>query len=109
MSLEIDSDLEFPDMGDESEQALDDILEYFLAESNKIVPFEEGTLMRSGIVDVEGKRGTISYDTPYAIKQHEDRSLSHDHNRQPKYLERTIKNKYDRALQYLEDELGGLF
>ena len=109
MSLEIDSDLEFPDMGDESEQALRDILEYMLHESNKIVPFEEGTLKRSGMVDVEGKRGTVSYDTPYAIYQHEATDWAHSHGQEAKFLEKTIKNKHSKALDYLKEEFGGLF
>lgn len=113
MSLEIDDNLEFPDMGDESEQALRDILQYMKHETNKIIPFEEGTLMRSGEVDVERERGTLSYGhgaaAPYAVVQHEDRTLSHDHGRQCKYLERTVKSKQKQAMKYLKDQLGGLF
>jgi hypothetical protein len=40
-------------------------LEHVLAESRKIVPLDEGTLERSGRVDVEGMDGAVSYDTVY--------------------------------------------
>lgn len=109
MSLEIDSDLEFPDLGDESEKALQDITEFILHESNKIVPFEEGTLKRSGYPDVEGKRGTISYDTPYAIYQHEATDWAHSHGQEAKFLEKAIKNNQKKVMKYIEEEFGGLF
>lgn len=107
--MSFESDLDFPDPEKSAGKAVDDALEYILQESNKIVPLEEGTLKRSGKVDRDGTQGTVSYDTPYAIKQHEDRSLSHDHGRHPKYLERTVKNEKKEIRDYLEPHLEDLF
>jgi len=111
MSFNIDDDISVPGIGDESGKALFKAAEFILHETNKIVPLEERTLKDSGMVDPDygEPRMRISYDTPYAVKQHEDRSLSHDHGRQAKYLERTIKSKGDKMMEYLEQELGGMF
>jgi hypothetical protein len=63
--------------------------EHVLTESNRRVPHEEGTLERSGAADVDPATltGSVSYDTPYAVRQHEDLSLRHDDGRRAKYLE----------------------
>lgn len=65
--------------------------EHVLKLSRDIVPIEEGTLERSGMVSDDGK-GTVavSYDTPYAVRQHEDLDLHHDPGRSAKYLEKAV-------------------
>lgn len=68
--------------------------EYVLGESQKVVPIEEGTLQRSGRVDVD-TGGTvvdaaISYSGPYACRQHEELTWRHDAGRTAKYLERPL-------------------
>lgn len=93
--------------------------EAILTEANKKVPHKEGTLERSGIVTQGGLSGRpysifkeaeeggepkrnfkfdfkkkpifyISYNTPYAIKQHEDTTLYHSEG-EAKWLEKTAK------------------
>lgn len=64
--------------------------EHLLSEANKQVPHDEGTLERSGRASNDGKRGAVSYDTPYAVRQHEDLSLHHDGKGQAKWLELTM-------------------
>ena len=63
--------------------------EHVLSVSNQHVPIEEGTLERSGAVDVDptALAASVSYDTPYAVRQHEDLSMRHDAGRSAKYLE----------------------
>jgi hypothetical protein len=63
--------------------------ELLLSESNKLVPLDEGTLMHSGraTVDTESLEGMVSYDTPYAVVQHEALDFIHPNGRQAKYLE----------------------
>jgi hypothetical protein len=67
-------------------------MEHALAESKKVVPLDEGTLERSGKAAVEVQsgriRGTVSYDTPYAVRQHEELDWQHAPGRTAKYLER---------------------
>ena len=67
--------------------------EVLLTESNRTVPIEEATLERSGQTSVDEARmeAAVSYDTPYARRQHEDLSLSHDPGRRGKWLEMTFK------------------
>jgi len=113
MSLEIDDNMDFPSVGDSDEaaDALDDITEHILNESNKIVPLEEGTLMRSGVAQVDRNElvGRVSYDTVYAAYQHEKKDMSHNEGREAKYLERTIKRNKEEVLEYFKDNLGGMF
>lgn len=66
--------------------------EHVLEEANRIVPIEEGTLLRSGVASVDegALRAAVAYDTPYAVAQHEDLTMQHDAGRQAKYLEQPL-------------------
>lgn len=65
--------------------------EHLLQVSSTLVPHEEGDLERSGEVTHDGRDTVaVSYDRPYAVKQHEDLSLRHDEGRQGKYLEQPM-------------------
>lgn len=68
--------------------------EHLLTEANKHVPHDDGVLERSGTASVESqsgkRRGAVSYDTPYAVRQHEDMSLNHDGKGEAKWLETTM-------------------
>ena len=73
-----------------------------LGESQKLVPVDTGTLKRSGHISTEGTTTTISYNTPYALKQHEDPTLNHPKGGEAKYLERPFNEK----VQDIEDFIG---
>ncbi|MYR46597.1 hypothetical protein [Streptomyces sp. SID5910] len=62
--------------------------EHLLQVSRARVPIEEGTLERSATVTVDEADITaaVSYDTPYAVRQHEDMTLRHDAGRSAQYL-----------------------
>jgi hypothetical protein len=62
-------------------------LQHVLAEAQRIVPLDEGTLERSGRVSVDGLEGAISFDTVYAVIQHEALDFNHLPGRTAKYLE----------------------
>ena len=70
-------------------------LEHLLGEANKLVPLDEGNLERSGKVTVDSvnPEGTVSYDTPYAVIQHEDLTFNHLPGRQAKYLEQPLNTE----------------
>jgi hypothetical protein len=76
-----------------AEKGLRDAVEHLLTEANKSVPHDEGTLERSGQTGVDGTRGSVSYDTPYAVRQHEDMSLHHDGKGRSKWLEVTFSQE----------------
>jgi hypothetical protein len=63
--------------------------EHLLQTSRTLVPIEEGTLERSGVasVDAPALHAAVSYDGPYAVRQHEELTWRHDPGRQAKYLE----------------------
>ena len=69
-------------------------LEHVLGEANKLVPLEEGTLERSGKVTMgDGASGSVSYDTVYAVRQHEELTWKHLPGRQAKYLEQPMNTE----------------
>lgn len=74
---------------DAAADGINDALEHLLAASRARVPIEETTLERSGATDIDraALRGVVSYDTPYAARQHEELTWQHDAGRTAKYLE----------------------
>ncbi|NUK22070.1 hypothetical protein [Streptomyces lunaelactis] len=63
-------------------------LEHVFGVSQQQVPLDEATLQRSGKVNVDGLEGSISYDTVYAVIQHERMDFNHPlPGRKAKYLE----------------------
>ena len=81
--------------------------EVILGESQKLVPVDTGTLKDSGTTQSRKKDHsvTISYNTPYARKQHEDNTLNHPRGGQAKYLERPFNEKSGEAETYIADAL----
>ncbi|MFJ5883462.1 hypothetical protein [Kitasatospora cineracea] len=69
--------------------------EHVLQRSRQVVPIEEGTLERSGVASVDEQQLTaaVSYDTPYAVRVHEDMNARHDAGRTAKYLERPLSEE----------------
>ena len=62
--------------------------EYVRAQSVQEVPLDKGPLQESCEVSDNGKNTVfVSYDTPYALKQHEELGYSHPGGRKAKYLE----------------------
>ena len=82
-------------------------LEHILAESNKIIPLEEGTLMRSGKIAMDEANliGTVSYDSPYAVRQHEELTWRHAPGRQAKYLETAVNTSRQDCARIMQQEL----
>ena len=81
--------------------------EVILGESQKLVPVDTGVLKDSGTVQSNKREQsvTISYNTPYARKQHEDNTLNHPRGGQAKYLERPFNEKVGEAEGYIANEL----
>jgi hypothetical protein len=81
--------------------------EHVLEEATRIVPLREGTLMRSGVASVDegALRGAVSYDGPYACRQHEEMDWNHPGGRQAKYLETPLNASRDKGLKMVADEI----
>jgi hypothetical protein len=89
-------------------KALRDSVEHLLTEANKTNPYREGTLERSGSTDVDESslQGSVYYDTPYAIRMHEEPGLKYtDPKARWKWLEMTVKEQTDRVVEYIRKHL----
>lgn len=82
--------------------------EYLLEEANRTVPIEEATLARSGSVDVGGGEASISYDTPYAARQHEETAWRHRPGRRAKWLQLTLQEQARNVGDFLAARLQGM-
>lgn len=73
-----------------------------LDEARKQVPIDTGALSRSGAVDCDGLQATVSFDTPYAVRWHEQ-AANFQRGRKNKYLEDPCNDGALRArmLDYL--------
>lgn len=83
-------------------QGLERALEHTLGKAKAIVPLEEGTLERSGRVNMIGElQGQITFDTVYAVRQHEELTWKHLPGRQAKYLEQPMLNERQVMLELM--------
>lgn len=66
--------------------------EHLLGASRAVVPIQEAILSDSGTASLDKATATaaVSYDTPYAARQHEELEWEHDAGRTAKYLERPM-------------------
>lgn len=96
-------------MHDAAADALEDIVEDDLRESRDVTPIEEATLVRSGFAEVDRREltGQVAFDTPYAIKQHEDPTLQHDAGRKDHYLSDTVEANRRRHVEHLQSKIRG--
>lgn len=90
---------------DARDRAVRDAGEHLLEEANRTVPFEEGHLQRSGQASAKGDRAVVSYDTPYAVRQHEDTRLRHKNKGRAKWAERTFNEESQRVGQRIADDI----
>lgn len=82
-------------------EGLQRALEHTLGVANRLVPLDEGTLERSGKVNRVGLNGSISFDTVYAVRQHEELTWKHMPGRQAKYLEQPMNTERDVMLRLM--------
>ena len=64
-------------------------------------PLESGTMERSGAVTETKETVHISFNTPYARKQHEDLTLNHANGRKAKYLEDPFNEDKDKIIKLM--------
>ena len=91
-------------------EALYPAAEYILGKANETSPIDEGTLRRSGdtSVDLKKRQAAVSYDTPYAVKLHEDEgtNFSNKHARR-KWFERTLEEQGEAAFKIIANHVKG--
>lgn len=81
--------------------------EHVLGVSRQRVPLEEATLERSGGTDVDADElvASVFYDTPYAVRQHEELDWEHDEGREAKYLENPLTEEADTVVELVAAEI----
>ncbi|MGI5350211.1 hypothetical protein ACQEU8_36570 [Streptomyces sp. CA-250714] len=81
--------------------------EHVLTVSRARVPIEEATLERSGVATVDEQQLTaaVSYDTVYAVRQHEELTWRHDAGRTAKYLEGPLTEEAAAVAQIIAAQL----
>lgn len=81
--------------------------EHLLQVSRELVPHEEGTLERSGTVTVDeaNLRAAVSFDMPYAVRQHEELTWKHDEGRKAKYLEQPMHTEQATMRELIAAEI----
>ena len=94
-----------PDIEAARDAALDDAAEYILETANRTIPIEETTLQRSGDTDVADGQAAVSYETVYAVIQHEATDFQHDPGRRAKWLEMTVKEEAAAVREILADSI----
>lgn len=79
--------------------------EHILNVSNEHVPLEYGDLEGSGVTssDDTNLEAAVSYNTPYAARQHEEMSWKHDEGRTAKYLENAANSESNTVGQIIAD------
>ncbi|QJT04353.1 hypothetical protein G9272_32060 [Streptomyces asoensis] len=81
--------------------------EHVLGKSQEVVPLDESPLMHSGVASVEESTltGMVSYDTPYAVIQHENLAYRHAPGRTAKYLENSLNGARAEVLAIIAAQL----
>lgn len=104
-----------PQIRQAAQRGLYEGAELILAKSKDIVPHASGDLQRSGHVSPPMPADIIhiTYDTPYARKQHEDLNLRHPDPTNPisssgrtaKYLERPFNEMRNDVYRRIQDKI----
>lgn len=94
-NLKIDRALVKSAIQNGSARGLWSAMDYLASVSKQEVPLDEGTLKNSCKVSVsdDGRTGCVSYDTPYAVRQHEELGYQHQRGRKAKYLEDPVNDQ----------------
>lgn len=97
----------------EAALALGQFGEIVLGEAVRRAPVLEGTLRGSGnselVVEGTGANAVLSFNTPYAARQHEEEDWTHAQGGEAKYLENAIKMFAPKWSPFLASRLGRLF
>lgn len=114
--VEFDAKVNSAQMAAEVEKALVQGLRqgllHVLGTSNHRVPHLSGDLERSGAISVDRSRliGAISYDTPYAVIQHESLDFKHSMpGRTAKFLELAIREEAEAVKLMIAKQLREVF
>lgn len=69
-------------------------------------PLETGTLRNSAQVTADGTKAAVSYNTKYAVKQHEELGYAHKDGK-AKYLESATVTERSKMLDIIGQQIKG--
>lgn len=89
------------------QRSIADAAEALAESANRTVPHEIGTLERSAKVTMDRSTlaAAVSYDTPYAVRQHEDTRLRHKSKGRAKWLKLTLIEDAARIRGYVAESI----
>lgn len=87
----------------------EDAMDFVGEEGSRIIPHETGDLDNSFEVSRDDTTRTVagSYDTPYALRQHEDMTLRHDDGRSAKWFEKSLNSNADKIVEIIAESVIG--
>jgi hypothetical protein len=93
------------EMEEHAGDGVDDAMEMLLAASRAVVPVDSEDLYKSGKASRDKLTGLVSYNTVYAVRQHEELDWHHDPGQQAKYLEQPFNELQAEMIQAIADRL----
>lgn len=92
-----------------TKEAMDMIVNDLTRRSKQLAPLDTGDLRGSGESSVNENTneiiGTVSFNKPYALVQHEDLSFHHPRGGQAKYLEQPLNQNRDRYKDFIKNKI----
>lgn len=79
--------------------------EVLLGDANQTVPHDEGILESSATWEANDLTAAVGYNTPYAVRQHEEVDYVHPGKGRHHWLERTLAEKADVYQRVVRDHI----
>ena len=90
-------------------EAMEMVVNDLTRRSKQLAPLDTGDLRGAGEgdVNVNGDEiiGTVSFNKPYAMKQHEEMGYIHPRGGQAKYLEQPLNENRDRYKDFIKNKI----
>ena len=92
-----------------TKEGMEQVINDLTRRSKQLAPLDTGDLRGSGEGDVREVSGeiigTVSFNKPYAMKQHEDMQFIHPTGGQAKYLEQPLNENRDRYKDFIKNKI----
>ena len=92
-----------------TKEAMETIVNDLTRRSKQLAPLDTGDLRGAGEGKVNDRNndiiGTVSFNKPYALVQHEDLSFHHPRGGQAKYLEQPLNENRDRYKDFIKNKI----
>lgn len=92
-------------IGKEGDRGVGDAANMVLKGTNQVVPLEDGILMGTGAISEENGVFAIYYDTPYAVRMHQNPEYNFGNGRKGRFLKNTMGQSRKRILEFFAKAL----